>query len=371
MSPDIYTTCLIVFAAQLLYFGMYLSLGRLPHKLEGSVYEYARKFMGLAYLVLVFSIVIFFVAGVNRMERCYRIALNLSCYYVAAKLIAISFFTLVGKMPVFSQLIRKRGFALVLMFPILIWLILLIPNKNIVLYLYLGCGIILLASIILDVKTFFARYKQVIAQGEYFYTEGLGVHISWMLHSLYSMIGAGLLCAVFALLSTILPEWVLFIYLSYFLGVCIFVFNNFIHFMTTFSELVVMSGSYDTLPEIDMSKIRLSPDTYQSLHKQVAEWVESKAYCEKRISIMTLAAAASTNRLYLSNYINTTYQCSYRVWISRLRVEEAKRLFIHNQNETITSVADRVGFLSLTSFTHAFKQIEGASPSDWLKTQKR
>ncbi len=371
MSPDIYTTCLIIAAALLLYFGMYLLLGQIPQKLVGSAYASSRRFMGLAYLALALSIIVYFTGDMAKMSTCYKVALNISSYFIAAKLIAVSYITLIGKIPNFTYINHKRSFIFIFAFPIIVWIALLLPDKNIVHYIHMGCAIILLLSMIFDVKYFFKKYNHVVAQGEYFYTDGIGMHIKWMMNSLYSMIGVGLLSVAIALFSSSMPRWFTLVYLCYFIGLCIYIFNNFIHFMAIFGELVEMSDSNETLPEIDMSKTRISADTYQSLHKQISEWVEAKGYCQKKTSIATLSIIASSNRLYVSNYINTTYKCSFRAWVSKLRVEEAKRILMSDDNTTITSVAEQVGFLSLASFTHAFKQIEELSPSVWIKAQRK
>ncbi|MFI3248454.1 MAG: helix-turn-helix domain-containing protein [Rikenellaceae bacterium] len=325
--------------------------------------------MGAAFLVLTIAIVIFFASGMGKMPPRYRIALNISSYYIAAKLFALSFITVIGFKPRFSSLMRKWSFIAALLFPILVCLTPLVSDLQTVRYIQIFMGVLLFGSILIDVIYFFKKYYQVLSNGEFYSVGGVEMHIGWMIRSVYCMIGAGVFCACFALYSTVIPRFVLFLFLLYFVAVCIYTFNRLLNFSLIVNEYAQKSGGISLVQgqDVDMSKIRFSEIAYENLHKQMLNWVLAKEYCKKKSTIQSAATYASTNRLYLSNYINTTFNCSFRAWVSQLRIDEAKRLLIENSGATITSIAEQVGFQSLTSFTHAFKSIERMSPKEWLK----
>ncbi len=365
-STNLYITSLIILAGFLLYFGLYLIFGKIPRNLNSSSYSYSRHFLGAAYTVLALSIIVYFSTRMYSMEVKYRIALNISSYYIAIKLFTLSFITLIDRTPDLHSTKSRIKLALLLIFPFFVWSTVLIKDSQAVNHLQQVAAAILFISLIIDVVFFFRKYRSVVAQGEYYYANGIKKHISWMMKSVYCMIGAGVFCAGIALYSSSMLKSILFLYTAYFVGVCIYTFNNMLYFMATFSELTEMSNS-KTLPGIDINKINLDPDRYKQIHQKVLEWVETKRFCQKKISILTVANEVSTNRLYLSNYINSTYNCTFRVWLSKLRIEEAKKLLFKNPNTTITQIADQVGFQSSTTLTHIFTQSEGVSPKEWAK----
>ena len=58
-----------------------------------------------------------------------------------------------------------------------------------------------------------------------------------------------------------------------------------------------------------------------------------------------------TNRTYLSGYINTTYDTTFREWITRLRIEYAKRLLLGSPELTVQDVSERSGFQSTYAYS--------------------
>ncbi|MFI3305509.1 MAG: AraC family transcriptional regulator [Rikenellaceae bacterium] len=227
------------------------------------------------------------------------------------------------------------------------------------------CAAILLISIINDVCFFFKRYNEVIRTGDSLYPEGVDIYIRWMIKSLYGFIGAGIFSVIVAF-STHIHTSILLLYLVYFLSVCIYTFNRYLDFMVTFRDLVDNSKVVELVPENEVAKLILTPEKCEYLSSQIKRWIETKGYCSKSALIQDVSATMYTNKQYLSNYINSTYKCSFRIWISKLRIDEAKRILLTNPEMTITAVADHVGFQSLTSFTRAFNQHEGISPTKWV-----
>ena len=75
-----------------------------------------------------------------------------------------------------------------------------------------------------------------------------------------------------------------------------------------------------------------------------------------------------TNRTYLSDYIKSVYQASFREWIAGLRIEYAKQQMVEHPELTIAAISEESGFLSLSYFTRIFTEKEGCSPSKWRKT---
>lgn len=114
----------------------------------------------------------------------------------------------------------------------------------------------------------------------------------------------------------------------------------------------------------------LSNEVTQHISKHLTDWIDAKNYVKKGLTIQTVATDIYTNRTYLSCYINTTYNYSFRTWITKLRITEAKRLLYYNRDFTIEEVSNVVGFSSVASFSNTFKQIEDITPHKWREMQK-
>lgn len=68
-----------------------------------------------------------------------------------------------------------------------------------------------------------------------------------------------------------------------------------------------------------------------------------------------------TNRTYLSGYIKTTYDMSFRDWIIGLRIEYAKRLLARYPRLTVADISEKSGFLSPSHFIRLFKENAGCT----------
>ncbi len=152
-----------------------------------------------------------------------------------------------------------------------------------------------------------------------------------------------------------------------------YVFRQFIKFMENFETRMSVSES----PEIDEVDISNEETYYKTLTKEqktqiskrLNQWVENKGYTESGITIDNVATYVATNRTYMSIYINSTYGCSFRAWVTLLRVERAKELLLRG-NSTI-DISRSVGFSSPQSFMHSFKRTEGCTPTQWRNTNKK
>ena len=105
--------------------------------------------------------------------------------------------------------------------------------------------------------------------------------------------------------------------------------------------------------------------TLGDLDEKVKRWIASKAYCQHGVTMIKVAEQFSTNRTYLSQHINNHYGCNFNTWLTRLRIEEAKRLLVSSPTLSLDKIANQVGFSSKSHFMSAFKGQEHITPGQW------
>lgn len=113
----------------------------------------------------------------------------------------------------------------------------------------------------------------------------------------------------------------------------------------------------------------LPGEEVESIGNKINELMTVRHYFTKKdLKISDLATEIGTNRTYISNYINRTYQCSFSDMVNKLRIEYAQQLIKSSAKGTkITQIADESGFASEQSFYRNFKKFTGMTPAEWQK----
>lgn len=139
-------------------------------------------------------------------------------------------------------------------------------------------------------------------------------------------------------------------------------------FMITYTTERVLSRpdpwkKMKSLPSIEdeSSEISLS-----DARKRLEDWIDAKKpFLNPDFQLMDLQQVLLLNRTYLSQLINTEYDCSFYQWVNSLRVEEAKKQLTEHPGSKIQDVAEHCGFSSRRVFTQVFIRETGVKPSEW------
>lgn len=99
---------------------------------------------------------------------------------------------------------------------------------------------------------------------------------------------------------------------------------------------------------------------------QLEQWIVDKGFRNSDITIQDLATLVGTNRTYLSKYINSRYQTTFRNWIALLRIDDAKEILL-SSDSSILEISELLGFSSPTTFSRTFQQLTGLKPTDYRK----
>jgi len=97
---------------------------------------------------------------------------------------------------------------------------------------------------------------------------------------------------------------------------------------------------------------------------------KEQIYKQKELKITDVVTMLSTNRTYISTFINQEFACSFSTFVNRYRVEAAKKILMDESCNKLCleHISSEVGFGSLHSFIRVFKEIEGTTPGRFRET---
>ncbi|WP_428742390.1 AraC family transcriptional regulator [Tenacibaculum sp.] len=88
---------------------------------------------------------------------------------------------------------------------------------------------------------------------------------------------------------------------------------------------------------------------------------------ETKLALEEIAKEAYFSPFHFHRLFKAVTKETVNDFITRKRVEKAASFLLHQQEKTITEVAEIVGFTSLSSFSRAFKKFYGLSPVEFKK----
>jgi len=87
-------------------------------------------------------------------------------------------------------------------------------------------------------------------------------------------------------------------------------------------------------------------------------------------SVESLSKSASMSPFHFNRVFKKIVGESVHAYIRRVRLEHCANALLFNPNSTINEIFSEVGFVSNSSFTHAFKEYFGSTPSKWREIDR-
>jgi AraC-like DNA-binding protein len=116
----------------------------------------------------------------------------------------------------------------------------------------------------------------------------------------------------------------------------------------------------------DMTDIQQANAAYKVA---IEAWLEQdKPYLNPDFQLTDLRQVLPLNRTYLSQLINTEYGCSFYRFITRYRIQEAKRLMTEQPDMKVQDIAQQSGFSDRKVFSRTFTRETGLNPTKWMAT---
>lgn len=369
MNIPLYEYSLWTALPLMVFFGAYFLLARTPDKAIFDNYLRSRRIMGCALLLLSANYAVHLFTEIRLRDIDAAILMNLSTYFLCYWLFSSALTTLLDHFYV-----TRRRMATHLAQ----WLLFTLAAGIILKWLPEGTtqkiGLLAMAAWLVCYGLTLARrlikaYRRAVRLFDDTLSDDIAAYIRWLSIFTYWAVIFGVGCG----LLTFLPDRYIFLWVLSSIPFYVYLFCSYMNYLL-FYEQVERALEADALtePAVSDNAPELSAAMQTSIRTDIAtrleEWIAADGYTRPGLTITDVANDLLTNRTYLSSYINTTYDTTFREWITRLRIEYAKRLLLGSPELTVQDVSERSGFQSTSHFIRIFKERTACPPAKWRKT---
>jgi AraC-like DNA-binding protein len=205
------------------------------------------------------------------------------------------------------------------------------------------------------------NYRNEIKQQ---YSSVKNINLSWLSFILYAFIVSWISSVIVFLSRNYFWDMIDILVILNFLA--FFIFFNFI-FYKGLAQPEIFSG-IEEKPKYVSSKLT-SSDAESYLNRLNCFMDGHKPYLNPDLTLKELSSELSIPARYLSQIINEHMQSNFYDYISKFRIEEAKKILSDTaNNKTVLEILYEVGFNSKSSFNTAFKKFTGVTPSRFKET---
>jgi len=102
--------------------------------------------------------------------------------------------------------------------------------------------------------------------------------------------------------------------------------------------------------------------------KLIRYFNSSQPFLDPELKIWDVAREIGTNRTYISQAINREFNQNFAGFVNSYRIRKAEEIIRNEKNVSLTDLADKVGFGSVSSLIRSFQEFTGKSVTDYRKT---
>lgn len=114
----------------------------------------------------------------------------------------------------------------------------------------------------------------------------------------------------------------------------------------------------------EQPKETLSAEQKDRIQALITEWRQRQGFAISDLNSTTLASRLNVPKRQLIQYLREVEGKTFRIWLSDLRLEEAKRLILAHPEYTNETIAESCGF-SRSHLQAKFKEATGLTTNDW------
>lgn len=374
MEPSIYSFSLCTALPLMLFFGFYFLFAKTPEKKIFTNYLRSRQMMGIAMLLLSANYSVHFFFGIRFKNVNSSILMNMSTYFLCYSLFSSALIMLLDRFYITKRRVWTH---------IILWIIFstfsgvvlfLLPSGIMQKISLFALAVWLIAFGVVLARRVIVAYRRAIRIFNETQADDIGAYIEWLSIFTYWAVIFGVGCG----LLTFLPDRYVYIWVLSSIPFYCYLFHCYQNYLLFYEqvenafeqdiqseeELLTNSGIE---PEMVSEEV---PESYTEFIEKVDNWIKTDGYVQQGLTIKELSKILYTNRTYLSAYIKTTYQMTFREWITSLRLEYAKNILKEHPEINIQKLAESSGFLSQSNFIKLFSEKEGCTPAKWKKSNR-
>ena len=330
----------------------------------------ARRLMACASALLALQFVLQYTLGLRAMGVTQAVLLNLVVFVPCSCLFTFALLYLQRH----DRLSRKdwlpwlAAYLLILMMLTVGWLASgqsLLSDAREIRWAEIGGCVIYFAIQLRSTYFCFRNMRQMRrALGEY-YDRDLREMLRWMKNS--TLILATI--SVTAPIVIFMSGWILAIYGIFFIASIFYLIFSFVCYAVSNNNelLKVAEKSAEESEEHEKAVPEMSEKDRQRVEKAVSQWLEARGYLRNGITVQQAADEMHVPRYQLSAWLKTTEQEQFSHWLTRLRIEEAKRQMQAHPEWSNDTIAEHCGFGSRSYFQTVFRKQTGMTPSAFLE----
>jgi len=159
------------------------------------------------------------------------------------------------------------------------------------------------------------------------------------------------------------------------LSICILtLFIYYLNKINLIKEL--QSRQYEEFPETkeeEEEEKEFETEKFETLYSDILNYFsEKKPYCNPDFTIVQLAEDLNSNVKYISRIIKLKENVNFSVFLNMYRINLVKELIAEDYHNkyTIGYIYITAGFRHQSTFNKVFKEIEGITPSEYIKSSK-
>jgi len=371
MVIELYAFLTILNAGLLLVCGLMFLFTAIPDKPLLGSYRKARYLIAVAYLILSFEIIVkYFFIGFDY-DRMMTATTILGVAVSQALIFTLVMLALLEvKLPKRRCIIIEVTIAMMLIIAIIIAYRLCSEDLFMVVF-YLLSG--MYALLITHYTTlFFRSYNRFKIRMDNYFSDLEAERMQWVIFLFFAALSIGVIALLSAVFMSMLISFLFMIACSlFYVWFAIRFINYGLHFHLIEHALEnelnngVTSLQTDNTVANKNDSCEIDSIIFDRIEKQVEKWVAEKKFIQKGITIDMLASEFITNRHYLSSFFNIYKKKTFREWINKMRIEEAKDLISKCSDIPLSEIAEQTGFADNSHFTRQFIKFMGETPSKW------
>lgn len=370
MNELIYNYSLCIALPLMIFFSFYFLFAKTPEKAIFENYLRSRRIMGIALLLLAANYSVHFFFGVRFRNIHAAILINLSTYFLCYWLFSSALITLLDRFYITPRRLRTH---------LVLWgvfsvcsgvTLFLFPDGPIQDIALLALAAWLMVYGLVLARRVLVAYYRAIRIFNDTHADDIGAYIKWLSVFTYWALIFGVGCG----LLTFLPDRYIFIWILSSVPFYVYLFYSYQNYLLFYEQVESafeqdVPAEREALTDTDKPCRQEVPVSYAEIIEKMDHWIKADGYVQLGLTLKELSDILHTNRTYLSGYIKTTYNMTFRDWITGLRLEYAKNLLKQHPELTIADISEKSGFLSPSHFIRLFKENTDCSPAKWRKAE--